>query len=106
MRRRRKEEVYKKQQQIDALINFLIGAVIFSIGAAVIFLFFTFGAADRGVGDVVFGLDAVCGARVFLFSDRHVWQRGSLQNGMVKARVLITNTNSAVHCFEVSREKK
>ena len=25
---------------------------------------------------------------------------------MVKARVLITNTNSDVHCFEVSREKK
>jgi hypothetical protein len=25
---------------------------------------------------------------------------------MVKARVMVTNSNSAVHCFEVSREQK
>ena len=48
MRRRRKEEVYKKQQQIDALINFLIGAVIFSIGAAVIFFIFYLWGSRQG----------------------------------------------------------
>jgi hypothetical protein len=29
---------------------------------------------------------------------------GSAQ--MVKARVMVTNSNSAVHCFEVDREQK
>ena len=48
MRRRRKEEVYKKQQQIDALINFLIGAIIFSIGAAVIFFIFYLWGSRQG----------------------------------------------------------
>ena len=48
MRRRRKEEVYKKQQQIDALINFLIGAIIFSIGAAVIFFIFYHWGSRQG----------------------------------------------------------
>ena len=40
MRKKQREEVYRKQQQIDALINFAIGAVIFAIGAGVIFFIF------------------------------------------------------------------
>jgi hypothetical protein len=40
MRRRRKEELYRKQAQIDAAINFVIGAVLFSISAGLLFLFF------------------------------------------------------------------
>ena len=34
MRKRRKEELYRKQAQIDAMINFAIGSVIFLISAA------------------------------------------------------------------------
>ena len=34
MRRRRKQEAYRKQEQIDAMINFAIGSVIFLISAA------------------------------------------------------------------------
>jgi hypothetical protein len=45
MRRKRKDEVYKKQQQIDNLINFAIGTVIFGIGAAVLFgIFYLWGS--------------------------------------------------------------
>jgi hypothetical protein len=48
MRKKRKAEVYRKQQQIDSLINFAIGAVIFSIGAAVIFFIFYLWGSKQG----------------------------------------------------------
>jgi hypothetical protein len=37
MRKRRKEESYRKQAQIDALINFAIGAVIFFVSGGILF---------------------------------------------------------------------
>ena len=40
MRRRRKQELYKKQERIDAAINFAIGAVIFVISGGILFLGF------------------------------------------------------------------
>jgi hypothetical protein len=40
MRKRRKDELYRKQAQIDAAINFTIGAILFSISAGLMFLFF------------------------------------------------------------------
>ncbi len=40
MRRRRKQELYKKQERIDAAINFAIGAVIFCISGGLLFLLF------------------------------------------------------------------
>jgi len=40
MRKRRKDELYRKQQQLDAAINFAIGAILFSISAGLLFLFF------------------------------------------------------------------
>lgn len=40
MRRRRKEELYRKQAQVDAVINFAIGAVIFLVSGGLLFLFF------------------------------------------------------------------
>ena len=48
MRKKQREEVYKKQQQIDAAINFAIGAVIFSIGAAILFGLFYFWGSKQG----------------------------------------------------------
>ena len=40
MRKRRKDELYRKQAQIDAMINFAIGAVIFAISGGILFLGF------------------------------------------------------------------
>lgn len=40
MRKKQRDEVYRKQQQIDSLINFAIGFVIFCIGSGLLFLFF------------------------------------------------------------------
>ncbi len=40
MRKQRKDELYKKQAQIDAAINFAIGAVIFCISGGLLFLLF------------------------------------------------------------------
>ena len=40
MRRNRKQELYKKQERIDAAINFTIGAVIFVISGGILFLGF------------------------------------------------------------------
>lgn len=37
MRKRRKEESYRKQAQIDALINFAIGTVIFFVSGGILF---------------------------------------------------------------------
>jgi len=42
MRKRRKAELYKKQEQIDAAINFAIGFIIFSIGGCILFCIFYF----------------------------------------------------------------
>ena len=40
MRKRRKDELYRKQQQIDTAINFAIGAIIFAVSGGLLFLFF------------------------------------------------------------------
>ena len=42
MRRKRKQELYRKQEQIDAAINFAIGAVVFVISGGILFCFFYF----------------------------------------------------------------
>ena len=42
MRRRRKQELYKKQERIDAAINFAIGAFIFVLSGGILFIFFYF----------------------------------------------------------------
>ena len=42
MRRKRKEELYRKQAQVDAMINFAIGAVIFLVSGGILFCFFYF----------------------------------------------------------------
>tara|TARA_R100000773_G_scaffold34944_1_gene29937 strand:+ start:298 stop:753 length:456 start_codon:yes stop_codon:yes gene_type:complete len=45
MRKRRKDELYRKQAQIDSLINFAIGFVLFGVGALVIFgIFYIWGS--------------------------------------------------------------
>ena len=48
MRKKQRDEVYRKQQQIDALINFAIGAVIFAVGASVIFFIFYIWGSRQG----------------------------------------------------------
>jgi len=48
MRKKQRDEVYRKQQQIDAAINFAIGAVIFGIGATVLFGLFYFWGSKQG----------------------------------------------------------
>ena len=40
MRKRRKDELYRKQEQIDALINFAIGATIFLVSGGILFFIF------------------------------------------------------------------
>ena len=40
MRKQRKDELYRKQAQIDVAINFAIGAVIFCISGGLLFLLF------------------------------------------------------------------
>mgnify|MGYP003146079728 FL=1 len=40
MRKQRKDELYRKQEQIDAMINFAIGAVIFLISGGILFVAF------------------------------------------------------------------
>ena len=42
MRRRRKQEAYRKQEQIDNLINFAIGAVIFVLSGGILLIAFYF----------------------------------------------------------------
>jgi flagellar basal body-associated protein FliL len=42
MRRQRKEELYKKQERIDNMINFAIGSVVFLASAGVMFVIFYF----------------------------------------------------------------
>lgn len=48
MRRQRKEELYKKQERIDAIINFSIGGVIFILGGGVLLLVFYFIGKQQG----------------------------------------------------------
>jgi hypothetical protein len=40
MRKRRKDELYRKQAQIDTAINFAIGLTVFAISGGLLFLFF------------------------------------------------------------------
>jgi hypothetical protein len=40
MRKRRKEELYRKQAQIDSMINFAIGAMIFALSGGILFIAF------------------------------------------------------------------
>jgi len=40
MRKQRKDELYRKQEQIDAMINFAIGTVIFLVGGGILFVGF------------------------------------------------------------------
>tara|TARA_B100001057_G_C22837349_1_gene945673 strand:- start:506 stop:982 length:477 start_codon:yes stop_codon:yes gene_type:complete len=42
MRKQRKDELYRKQEQVDAAINFAIGAFIFLISGGVLFVLFYF----------------------------------------------------------------
>jgi len=42
MRKQRKDEIYRKQEQIDAAINFAIGAVIFVLSGGILFAGFYF----------------------------------------------------------------
>jgi hypothetical protein len=42
MRKQRKDELYRKQEQIDAAINFAIGAVIFVLSGGILFVAFYF----------------------------------------------------------------
>lgn len=39
-RKRRKDELYRKQERIDNLINFAIGAVIFVLSGGILFIAF------------------------------------------------------------------
>lgn len=42
MRRKRKQELYRKQEQIDAAINFAIGVFIFVVSGGILFCLFYF----------------------------------------------------------------
>jgi len=48
MRKKRKEELYKKQERIDAAINFAIGAFIFCLGSGILFCVFYFIGSWQG----------------------------------------------------------
>jgi GrpB-like predicted nucleotidyltransferase (UPF0157 family) len=48
MRRQRKEELYKKQERVDAIINFGIGGVMFIIGGGLLLLVFYFIGKQQG----------------------------------------------------------
>jgi len=47
MRKQRKDELYRKQEQVDALINFAIGFVIFGVGLLYCLGCFIFGVASK-----------------------------------------------------------
>tara|TARA_R100001480_G_scaffold74899_1_gene85397 strand:- start:234 stop:686 length:453 start_codon:yes stop_codon:yes gene_type:complete len=40
MRKQRKDELYRKQEQVDAMINFAIGATIFLVSGGILFVVF------------------------------------------------------------------
>jgi len=48
MRRQRKEELYRKQERIDAIINFGIGGVMFILGGGLLLLVFYFIGKQQG----------------------------------------------------------
>ena len=48
MRRQRKEELYRKQERIDAIINFSIGGVMFILGGGLLLLVFYFIGKQQG----------------------------------------------------------
>lgn len=48
MRKQRKEELYRKQERIDAIINFVIGFIIFAIAGGVLFISFYFWGKHQG----------------------------------------------------------
>lgn len=48
MRKKRKQELYRKQEQIDAAINFGVGLVIFGVGSAVLLGLFYFIGKQQG----------------------------------------------------------
>jgi hypothetical protein len=48
MRRQRKEELYKKQERVDAIINFGIGGVMFILGGGLLLLVFYFIGKQQG----------------------------------------------------------
>ena len=48
MRRQRKEELYKKQERVDAIINFGIGGVMFILGSGLLLLVFYFIGKQQG----------------------------------------------------------
>ena len=48
IRKRRKDELYKKQQQLDAIINFAIGSILFAISGGILFLFIYFWGQHQG----------------------------------------------------------
>ena len=48
IRKRRKDELYRKQQQMDAIINFIIGSVLFAISASLVFVFFYLWGKHQG----------------------------------------------------------
>jgi hypothetical protein len=42
MRRKRKQELYRKQERIDAAINFTIGFILFVLSGGILFCIFYF----------------------------------------------------------------
>jgi len=48
MRKQRKDELYRKQERMDAAINFAIGAVIFCISGGLLFILFYFWGKHQG----------------------------------------------------------
>jgi len=48
MRRKRKQELYAKQQRIDTIINWTAGLAIFGVGLAMLFIIFYFIGAAQG----------------------------------------------------------
>ena len=48
MRRKRKQELYAKQQRIDAIINWTAGLTIFGLGLGLLFIIFYFIGAAQG----------------------------------------------------------
>ena len=104
MRRKRKQELYRKQEQVDAMINFAIGATIFVIsGGHFICYFLLFGQmAGALVMWVLLWLQVISGS----FDHYHVGSYSSeeaCKEAQKEAKVLVTNQNSKVVCIEIKR---
>ena len=48
IRKRRSDELYKKQQRVDSIINFVIGSIIFFVSGGLLFMFFYFWGKHQG----------------------------------------------------------